>query len=582
MICLRNGGLYLRRCLDHLVTQGVRTCIIDNGSTDASLAIAESYRGRGVVHIDQLPFDGVFRLTEILRRKERLVGELEADWFMHYDVDEVREAPRPWGTLAEAIAAVDGQGYNAVNFEEFVFMPGEGEGFEGRDFVAEMRHYYYFCPQEWYRVNAWKNVGPVDLVTHFGHRVEFPGRRVCPQSFILRHYIALSRRHALTKYGARVHDAERLRRTSWSSPRVAFRPSNLKLPERIQLKEYRGDNVWDTSEPWSHHPFLGPPAVNAAGDRTEVAPPPRRVRSLAERLFPIRAARPDPGSDPLPFIVGSPRSGTTLLRLMLDAHPLLAIPPETHFLPEVLPLRSQGGALREEFFRTVIGGPRWGDFHLGEGDFRGRLQAVEPFNLTQGLHAFYRLYAERRKKPLWGDKTPGYVLHLRAIAAVLPNARFIHLIRDGRDVAASLRQLWWGSGDGIEAQAIDWLWRIREARQQGQVCPHYLEVRYEDLVGAPRATLGRICRFLDLPYSRRMLRYHRTAAERLDELGARVRADGSVEVTKEQLQQIHERTHRPPNRERVQRWRQDLTSEEVQLFQEIAGPLLRELGYQIV
>ena len=581
MICLRNGDLYLRRCLDHLVAQGVEACIIDNGSTDTSLAIAESFRGRGVVHIEQLPFDGVFRFTEILRRKEQLVRELEADWFMHYDVDEIKQAPRPWSTLAEAIADVDRQGYNAINFEEFVFMPVDGERFEGRDFVAEMRHYYHFKPHEWYRINAWKNVGPVDLSTYLGHRVEFPERRVYPESFILRHYIALSRLHALTKYATRVHDADRIRRTSWSNNRVSFKPANLRLPERTQLKEYREDNVWDTSDPWLHHPFLGPPTVAAVADEPAPSPPRRRTRSLRERLFPVLAARPDPSTDPLPFIVGSPRSGTTLLRLMLDAHPLLAIPPETHFLPALLRLRSEGKTMREELFQTVVRGSRWNDFHLDEEAFKDRLEAVEPFTLTQGIHAFYGMYAERRKKPLWGDKTPGYVLHLRGIAAALPNARFVHLIRDGRDVAASLRKLWWGPGDDIEAQAIDWLWRIREARQQGQVCPHYLEVRYEDLVRDPSTALRRICGFLELPYSGGMLDYHRTAAERLDELCGRVRADGSVEVTKEQLRAIHERTHRPPTLERVGRWRQDLTPEETLLFQQIAGPLLLDLGYEI-
>src|SRR4029079_1886290 len=139
----------------------------------------------------------------------------------------------------------------------------------------------------------------------------------------------------------------------------------------------------------------------------------------------------------------------------------------------------------------------------------------------------------------------------------LPTARFIHLIRDGRDVAAWLRKLWWGPGDDIEAQAVDWLWRIREARQQAQVCPHYLEIRYEDLVRNPRASLEKVCGFLDLPYTDAMLDYHRRAGERLDELSARPARDGGVEVTVEQLREIHARTRLPVNDERVGRWRQD-------------------------
>jgi len=584
MICLRNGELYLRRCLEHLEEQGVKACILDNDSTDASRAIAEAFRSRGVVHIERVPFDGVFRVGEILRRKEQLARELQADWFMHHDVDEIRQAPRPWTTLLDGIAAVDREGYNAVNFDEFVFMPLDEERFEWRDFVAEMRHYYHFRPNERHRVNAWKNVGPIDLTTYFGHRVEFPGRRIYPKSFTLRHYIALSRLHALAKYAARVHDVDRIERTSWDDPRVAFRPENLRLPDRALLKEYRDDGVWDTSDPWTYHPFLGrsigrPPLPVAAARPPAVRTRPTR-RGLGRFLL-RRFRRPDPWTDPLPFVIGCPRSGTTLLRLMLDAHPLVTIPPETHFVPTVLQLTSSGETLRTEMFEAIVNGGRWNDFHLSATGFQARLEAFEPFTVAQGLHAFYGMYAEARGKPLWGDKTPGYVLHLREIAAVLSNARFVHVIRDGRDVAVSRRALWWGPGHDIEAQAVDWLWRIREGRQQGQACPHYVEVRYEELVAHPRATLERICRFLDLRYSDRMLEYHRDAAARLDEQCGRVRPDGTVEVTKEQLRSIHARSSLPPDSERVQRWRRELSSEDTRVFQHIAGPMLRELGYEL-
>ena len=394
-----------------------------------------------------MPFDGVFRFTDILRRKEALARELDADWLMHCDVDEIRQAPSPWSTLADGIAEVDREGFNAINFDEFVFLPVGDERFEGADFVAEMRHYYYFHPAPDHRINAWKNIGPVDLVTHSGHRVEFPGRRVYPESFILRHYIALSRVHALAKYATRVHDADRIRRTSWNAPRVAFQPAHLRLPERSELTEYRGDDAWDRSRPLAHSPVPRPAPRRPPPPTACRRCPRRRGRAGGpRRLFSGRRAGPDPETAPLPFIVGSPRSGTTLLRLMLDAHPLLTIPPETHFLPAVLELTGAGEALRQAFLRCIVDGPRWNDFHLSEETFERRLQAIEPFDLTHGLHAFYRMYGERQQKPRWGDKTPGYVLHLRRIAGVLPTARFIHLIRDGRDVAASLRKLWWGPG----------------------------------------------------------------------------------------------------------------------------------------
>jgi glycosyltransferase involved in cell wall biosynthesis len=590
ILCVRNGELYLRRCLEHVQAQGVSACVVDNGSTDGSLAVAEEWKAEGAVErIERLPYHGAFNVRQVMRFKERLASEIDADWFIHWDVDEIKEAPAPHRTLAEGILEVDRRGYNAINFDEFVFVPvSEDERYEGRDYVAEMKHYYYFEPRPWHRINAWKRQpSPVDLHSWNGHRVEFPGRSVCPEPFVLRHYIALSKAHALAKYAGRVHDAERIERTSWDDPRISFAPAKLRLVPKERLKEYRGDRVWDKSDPWSSHPLLGEEQWKSKQrvlHRSEPGPEPRlaSVRSALGRVLPSLVAPLRGAPAPMPFVVGAPRSGTTLLRLMLDAHPELAIPPETHFVAEALDLRGKDRELRARFCRLVTHSPRWGDFHLDAGALERRLQGIRPFRLEDGLRVFYRMYADRLGKRRVGDKTPGYVLHLRRIAAVLPEARFVHLIRDGRDVAASLRKLWWGPGDDVEAQAVDWLWRIREARQQAQVCPGYLEVRYEDLVREPEAQLRRVCEFLGLTFERRMLEFYGTAAERLDEQNARSGRDGGVPVTKEQLRAIHARTQEPPNEAAIGRFERDLSPREVDAFQRIAGALLAELGYELV
>lgn len=589
LVCHRNGELYLRRLLEHVASQGVLACVIDNDSTDGSRAISAEYAERGVViRQERLPFEGVFDVRRIMCLKERLAREIEADWFVHWDVDEIKEAPAPYATLAEGIEDVDRRGYDAIDFDEFVFVPTtDEEAYEGRDYVAEMKYYYYFKPREQHRINAWKRQpGPVDLHTFNGHRVEFPGRKLFPEPFVLRHYIALSRAHALAKYAGRVHDAARIERTTWRDPRISFSPAKLRLVPKERLKEYRGDGSWDRSDPWKEHPLLGERQWKSKDSlvhrATEpAASPARSLRAALGRIVPRWAPARTAALAPMPFIVGCPRSGTTMLRLMLDAHPELAIPPETHFLSAALDLRSRDAELRREFFAVVTGSRRWPDFHLDAGALERRLARIRPFVLHEGLRCFYRMYAERFGKPRVGDKTPGYVLHLRRIAAVLPEARFVHLIRDGRDVAASLRKLWWGPGDDVQAQAVDWLWRIREARQQAQVCPAYLEVRYEDLVREPEPVLRRVCDFLELSFEPRMLEYHEGAAERLDELNTRTDADGNVQVTKEQLLAIHARTKEPPNAGAIARWRRDLSASEIQTFQQIAGPLLQELGYEL-
>ena len=111
---------------------------------------------------------------------------------------------------------------------------------------------------------------------------------------------------------------------------------------------------------------------------------------------------------PPPFIVGVARSGTTLLRLMLDAHPELAIPPETHFVPRLIKL-VDGGAGPGEVATFLAGHPRWGDYGLDAAELERRLDALEPFDAGSALRAFYGLYAEGQGKPRWGDKSPPYV-----------------------------------------------------------------------------------------------------------------------------------------------------------------------------
>src|SRR5690606_16718789 len=133
-----------------------------------------------------------------------------------------------------------------------------------------------------------------------------------------------------------------------------------------------------------------------------------------------------------PFIVGVARSGTTLLRLMLDAHPDLAIPPETHFVPRLVK-EIERGAGPAEAHAFVTGHQRWPDWGLDADELRARFESLEPFTAGEALRAFFGLYAERQGKPRWGDKSPTHLKRMARIHGALPEARFLHVIRDGRD-----------------------------------------------------------------------------------------------------------------------------------------------------
>lgn len=287
----------------------------------------------------------------------------------------------------------------------------------------------------------------------------------------------------------------------------------------------------------------------------------------------------------MPVVVGSPRSGTTLLRFMLDSHPEVAVPPETGFLSLASQLSGMGDDLRERFADLLTtfppDAPGWSDFGIPADLFRRELARLQPFTVSDGLRLFYRLYAARFGKTRYGEKTPLYCHHLRAIQAVLPEARFIHLIRDGRDVAVSLRPRWFSPGHDIAVQARYWQENVQSARGQRADCRHYMEVRYEGLLRSTEGVLRRVCAFLDLDFHPDMLRYHERTPARLGEHGGRTRSDGSVVVSREERLRQQELTTRPPVLSRIGVWTSALTPDECRRFEEVAGDLLAELGYPL-
>jgi DNA-binding transcriptional ArsR family regulator len=283
---------------------------------------------------------------------------------------------------------------------------------------------------------------------------------------------------------------------------------------------------------------------------------------------------------PFPFIVGAPRSGTTLLRLMLDSHPDLAIPPETGFLPRAARLHLSL-LLRPRLFNLVTRStPAWSDFHLDRSEFCQALEQIRPFTVSEGIRAFYRLYAQKHGKFRSGDKTPLYALEMPAIRSLLPEAHFIHIIRDGRDVALSLRKTWFTPSKEITALARYWVRIVKTARAQGRNSSTYFELRYEDLLTDTEVNLRAICRSLQLDFHPCMLEYWRTAPQRLEEHEGRNRRDGTVVVTRDQRLEQQRLTTYPPQLNRAGGWRQAMSVQEAKAFRDVAGPLLEELGYE--
>jgi hypothetical protein len=279
------------------------------------------------------------------------------------------------------------------------------------------------------------------------------------------------------------------------------------------------------------------------------------------------AAVTAPSATPEPLLVlGVRRSGTTLLRVMLDRNPDLAVPDESYFVPP-LARRHRGPVDQRAFLDDLRRLPTLRDWDVPIDAVRDRLRPG--MRAGEAIAAVYQAYAGRRGKRRWGDKTPMYMQHLGLLERLFPRARYVHLVRDGRDagrsflaVPAGIVTETWAHPRTVAGFAAQWRMEVLAARRLGHhVGPdRYREVRYESLVAAPERELTAICAFAGLPYDAAMLDYAG-------------RVDVSAKPHQERLRQAP-----TPG---VRDWRRELPAADAAAFERVAGDLLAELGYEL-
>jgi Sulfotransferase family len=279
--------------------------------------------------------------------------------------------------------------------------------------------------------------------------------------------------------------------------------------------------------------------------------------------------------NPYVFIVGCPRSGTTLLRRIVDAHPDIAITNETHWIVQLLEGEHAASAdtpVTPELLARLLSHRRFRRLKLDPHRLESLVARDEPVSYATLVTAVYDLYGEIRRKRLVGDKTPRYVRHIPTLHGLWPQAKFVHLIRDGRDVCVSVRN--WDKEtrfvtsvssfdeDPVSTIALWWEQLVRLGREAGEEVPArlYHEIRYEKLVADPPEECRKLCDFLNISYDERMLRFHE----------GRTKNDPSLDA---------KRAWRPitPG---LRDWRTDMTADDLERFEAVAGDLLDELGYQ--
>lgn len=267
------------------------------------------------------------------------------------------------------------------------------------------------------------------------------------------------------------------------------------------------------------------------------------------------------------FVVGAPRSGTTMLRLMLNAHPHIAIPFESDFIPKFHGrLREYGDLQIPENMAHLLDDISAQAFVKRGGLIRDRqaILARRPDSYASLVASIYEVYAASEGKDRWGDKDPDNTVQMDVIWELFPGCRFVHIVRDGRAVATSLKKLDWGSKN-LLAIARDWRWRVMLAHKMGMMIgpKYYAEVRYEDLVRAPEQVLRKVCAFLDEPFEPCMLDYHKNAGSAMPQDSLK----------------YHQSSVRQPDPNKADTWRHEMTAADRALFDEVAGDALYAFGY---
>jgi hypothetical protein len=262
------------------------------------------------------------------------------------------------------------------------------------------------------------------------------------------------------------------------------------------------------------------------------------------------------------FIVGSARSGTTLLRLMLNAHRAVAVPPESRFITELW--RGQKEIEVEDLLARLSAHKRFEAWDLPVEAIRDELNASATADYASVIEAGYKAYARVHGKTKWGDKTPRYVEHIPFIAGLWPKARFIHLIRDGRNVALSYADVPFGPKNIAQAAQL-WATRVERGCTDGRALEpgRYLEIRYEDLVEDAAGEAKDLCEFLDLEFDPGMLDYTERARDAVLSRASRFNPH---------------LTEKPVANTRS--WAKDMPNSQVEIFEAVAGDVLSLLGYE--
>jgi hypothetical protein len=262
---------------------------------------------------------------------------------------------------------------------------------------------------------------------------------------------------------------------------------------------------------------------------------------------------------------------------MLNAHSLIAITREQHWLPAWFEQRkgvTHEGLVTPKLLSELLEYEKFLRMGINREELERLTRSNKPVPYSSFVTGIFDLYGEKRGKPLVGDKTPAYVRSISSLHALWPEAKFVHIIRDGRDVCLSTiawarasrfnRRFTTWSEDTLTTASLWWEWNVRLGREAGSsLAPElYQEIRYESLVSTPAEECVALCAYLGIPYDGVMLEFHE----------GREKTDPSLDAKK---------AWRPVTAG-LRDWRSQMPREDLERFEAAAGALLDELGYERV
>lgn len=266
------------------------------------------------------------------------------------------------------------------------------------------------------------------------------------------------------------------------------------------------------------------------------------------------------------FIVGMPRSGTTLLSTMLDAHPQFAISPETHFYTRCRSDDSQVQDTVEDVWHRLRQQPGIQDMDLNTEEMEGMWERLNQRNSAEPADLLWALcvtYVERSSAQAWGEKTPDHLDHVPTILEEFPEAVVLGIVRDPRDICLSLRGMPWNRAS-LPESARKWRRYTRLIGQYKHDYPnHFRQVRYEDLLSDPKSVMRDVLEWLNASFNPAVLSFHEQES-------------GLVDSNREPWKQKAQAPLDPKNREK---WRTRMGPAEQWVVQRIVGRQLEDQGY---